>query len=78
MSRLLIDELQGGLLGERPPETYAQAGSRLGLSETAVKVTVHRLRRRYRELLRQEIACTVTRSEEVDDELRYLFEVVSR
>ena len=50
----------------------------MGLSETAVKVTVHRLRQRYRELLREEIAHTVTSPDEVEDELRYLFEVVSR
>ena len=66
------------LLGERPTETYAQLGARLGMSETAVKVTVHRLRQRYRELLREEIAHTVTRPDEIDEEMRYLFEVVSR
>jgi hypothetical protein len=66
------------LLGERPTETYAQLGARLGMSETAVKVTVHRLRQRYREVLREEIAHTVTRPAEIDEEMRYLFEVVSR
>jgi len=74
----VFDQLQGCLLGERPAETYAQLGARLDMSETAVKVTVHRLRQRYRELLREEIAHTVTRPEEIDEELRYLFEVVSR
>ena len=48
------------------------------MSETAVKVAVHRLRQRYRELLRDEIAHTVTRPEEVEEELRCLFEIVSR
>ena len=74
----VFDQLQCCLLGERPTETYAQLGARLGMSETAVKVTVHRLRQRYRELLREEIAHTVTRPEEIDEEMRYLFEVVSR
>jgi len=74
----VFNELQGCLLGERPTETYAQLGARLGMSETAVKVTVHRLRQRYRDLLREEIAHTVTRPEEIDEEMRYLFEVVSR
>jgi len=74
----VFGELQGCLLGERPAETYAQLGTRLGMSETAVKVAVHRLRQRYRELLRDEIAHTVTRAEEVEDELRYLFEIVGR
>jgi RNA polymerase sigma factor (sigma-70 family) len=74
----VFDSLQGCLLGEHPAETYAQLGARLGLSESAVKVTVHRLRLRFRELLREQIAHTVTRPEEIDDEMRYLFEVVSR
>ncbi len=74
----VFDQLQGCLLGDRPNETYAQLGARLGLSETAVKVTVHRLRQRYRELLREEVAHTVNRPEEVDEEMRYLFEIVSR
>jgi RNA polymerase sigma-70 factor (ECF subfamily) len=74
----VFDQLQGGLLGERPTETYAQLGARLGMSETAVKVTVHRLRQRYRELLREEIAHTVARPDEIEEEMRYLFGVVSR
>ena len=74
----VFDQLQGCLLGERPTETYAQVGARLGLSETAVKVTVHRLRQRYRERLREQIAHTVRRPEEIEEEMRYLFEVVSR
>ncbi len=73
-----FNELKGCLLGEDPMETYAQLGTRLGLSETAVKVAVYRLRQRYRELLRDEIAHTVTRPEEVEEELRYLFAIVSR
>jgi RNA polymerase sigma-70 factor (ECF subfamily) len=49
----------------------------LGLTETALKVAVHRLRQRYRELLRAEVAHTVERPEEVDEELRYLIAVIS-
>jgi RNA polymerase sigma-70 factor (ECF subfamily) len=45
----------------------------LGSSETAVKMAVHRLRRRFREVLRAEIAQTVAHPNEVDDELRHLF-----
>ena len=73
----VFDHLRGCLLGERPAETYAQLGAKLSLSEAAVKVTVHRLRQRYRELLREEIAHTVARPEDVNEEMRYLFEVVS-
>ena len=75
---VVFDGLQGRLLGERPTETYAHLGARLGMSETAVKVTVHRLRQRYREVLRDQIAHTVTHPEEIEEEMRYLFEVVSR
>jgi RNA polymerase sigma factor (sigma-70 family) len=74
----VFDQLQSCLLGERLTETYAQLGSRLDLSETAVKVTVHRLRQRFRELLREEVAHTVTLPEEREAEMRYLFEVVGR
>src|SRR5205823_181950 len=54
----------------------ARAGEELGLSEQAVKVAVHRLRKRYGELLRAEIAQTVATPEEVQDELRDLFAAV--
>ena len=42
------------------------------MSEGAVKVAVHRLRRRYRELIRQEMALTVASPEEVEGEMRHL------
>lgn len=65
------------LSGERPGITQAEAGARLGLSEGAANVAVHRLRRRYGELLREEIRNTVSSADEVDEELRYLRTVVS-
>jgi uncharacterized protein YnzC (UPF0291/DUF896 family) len=46
------------------------------MSAEALKVAAHRLRRRYRELIRAEIAQTVTTAEEIDDELRDLFAAV--
>ena len=52
---------------------YAEIATRLGMSEGAVKVAVHRLRQRYREVLRAEIADTVASPAEVEDELRNLF-----
>ena len=51
---------------------YAAIGGRLGMSEGAVKVAAHRLRRRYRALLRAEIAQTVAGPDEIEDEIRYL------
>ena len=66
-----FEALKFCLAGEK--EGYADVGARLGISEGAVKVAVHRLRERYRTLLRAEIAETVAAEEEIDDELRSLF-----
>ena len=52
---------------------YAQVSAELGLAEGAVRVAVHRLRRRYRELLRDEIAQTLSDPAQVEEELRALF-----
>jgi RNA polymerase sigma-70 factor (ECF subfamily) len=48
------------------------------MTESALKSVVHRLRRRYRQLLREEIANTVATPDEVDDELRHLFSILAR
>ena len=69
----LFECLKGTLTGEDAPRPYAEFAAELGMSAEAVKVTVHRLRRRYGELLRTEIAQTVGSPEEVEDELRTLF-----
>ncbi len=68
----LFETLKGHLAGSRD-ESYAATAARLGMSDGAVKVAVYRLRRRYRELLQEEIAHTVAGPEEVEDEIRYLF-----
>ncbi|HET6408321.1 MAG TPA: sigma-70 family RNA polymerase sigma factor [Chthoniobacteraceae bacterium] len=57
--------------------SYAEAGVRLGMSEDAVKMTVYRLRKRYRDLLRAHIAATVSTNAEIDQEIRELFRVFS-
>ncbi|HZR20421.1 MAG TPA: ECF-type sigma factor [Verrucomicrobiae bacterium] len=74
----LLEALQPFLSADRADLTYAQVGSRLDMSEGAVKVAVHRLRARYGELVREEIGKTVASPEEVDQELRYLIEVIGR
>jgi RNA polymerase sigma-70 factor (ECF subfamily) len=68
-----FEELKVVLTSDKRSIPYAELGTRLGLSEGAVKVAVHRLRRRYRELLRAEIAGTVAGPEEVEEEIRHLF-----
>jgi len=70
----LFDTLKASLAGEEPPRS--ETAERLGMSEGAVKAAVHRLRRRYRELLRSEIAGTVDRPSEIEDEMRYLIAVL--
>jgi RNA polymerase sigma factor (sigma-70 family) len=72
----LFESLKTSLTGDGSSEPYAQIATQLGMTDQAVKVAVHRLRQRYRELLRAEIAQTVTNADEIDDELRDLFNAV--
>jgi|WetSurMetagenome_2_1015567.scaffolds.fasta_scaffold190468_1 RNA polymerase sigma factor (sigma-70 family) len=74
----LFEHLRPFLHGDHGGPPYAEVAGRLGLSEGAVKVAVHRLRQRYGRLLREQIATTVSTPEEVEAELRHLIEVVSR
>jgi RNA polymerase sigma factor (sigma-70 family) len=73
----LFEELKFCLAGERSSLPYSELAERLNLTESAVKVTVHRLRRRYRELLREEVAHTVASGDEIEDELRSLFRALA-
>jgi DNA-directed RNA polymerase specialized sigma24 family protein len=68
----LFDRLRGFLVGEKGAG-YRRAADELGLSEGAIKVAVHRLRQRYRELLHEEIGRTVGGADEVEEEVRALF-----
>ena len=69
----LFEQLKPTLTEASRTVRYAEMAVRLGTSEGAVKVAVHRLRQRYREVLRAEIADTVASPAEVEDELRNLF-----
>ncbi|MGO9468039.1 MAG: RNA polymerase sigma factor [Isosphaeraceae bacterium] len=68
-----FEELRAVLTGGARAAPYASIAERLGSTEGAVRVAVHRLRRRYGMLLRQEIAATVDDPAQVDDEIRSLF-----
>jgi RNA polymerase sigma factor (sigma-70 family) len=68
-----FDELKVVLTSDKNTIPYVQLGARLELSEGAVKVAVHRLRQRYRDVLRAEIAETVASPDEVEEEIRHLF-----
>jgi RNA polymerase sigma-70 factor (ECF subfamily) len=74
----LFQEAKNLISGERHGAAYAQISKSLNMGEGAVRVAVHRLRQRYGELLRLEVAHTVTSEEDVDEELRYLFQILSR
>ena len=73
----LFAALHPCLIGDRTAQPYDRLAEELGLTESAVKSAVHRLRRRYRELLREEIAQTVAGPGEVDAELRHLIGVLA-
>ena len=71
-----FEALKVFLSGEKGQGSYAEIAVRLDMSEAAVKVAVHRLRQRYRELLRAEVASTIVNPGEIEDELRYLVKVL--
>ena len=73
----LFAALHPCLVGERTVQPYAELARSLDSSEAAIKSAVHRLRQRYRQLLHEEISSTLGEGDTVEDELRYLFAVLS-
>jgi DNA-directed RNA polymerase specialized sigma24 family protein len=74
----IFDELKSALWGGRGEPAYAGAASRLAMSEGALRVALHRLRNRFGEQLRAEVAKTVVDSAEIDDEVRHLLAAFGR
>jgi RNA polymerase sigma-70 factor (ECF subfamily) len=72
-----FEALKPWLVGQFDSLSQADVARRLGLTEGAVKVAIHRLRKRFRELVKTEIAHTVPEPAQVQEELRYLVEVLS-
>jgi RNA polymerase sigma-70 factor (ECF subfamily) len=72
-----LDQLAPHLWGDEEAVPYRQLEQELHASTGTLRVTVHRLRRRYRDLLRDEIAQTVADPAEVDEEIRHLMRVVA-
>lgn len=72
----LYEGLKGSLSGEEPPRD--ETAAHLGISVGAVKAAVHRMRQRFRSLLRSEISDTVNTSSEIDDEMRHLVAVLRK
>jgi RNA polymerase sigma factor (sigma-70 family) len=69
----VFEQLKDSLTGARDSIPYAAIAAKMDTTEGAVKVAVHRLRQRYRKLLREEIAHTVASPADIDDEIRQLF-----
>jgi RNA polymerase sigma-70 factor (ECF subfamily) len=74
----LFEALQAHLWGDADSIPYPQLAERFGVTAGSIKITAHRLRQHYRELLREEIAQTVAQPGDIDEELRYLMRIVSR
>jgi RNA polymerase sigma-70 factor (ECF subfamily) len=75
--RRLFDALSGFLLAEREEVSYPPVARELGVPVADIKRVLHQLRRRYRYFLRAEVAETVERPEQIDEELRYLCTVLA-
>ena len=73
-----FDALKDFITGLPVGESYSEAASQLGVTENAAQVAAHRLRQRYRELLREEVSRTVAEPADVDDEIRCLVAVLGR
>ena len=73
----LFAGLKAYLIAQRPQVSYRETARALNMSEGAVKVAVHRLRKRYRELLRAEIAETVASEDGIEQEIQDLFAALS-
>jgi RNA polymerase sigma factor (sigma-70 family) len=71
---LQFERLKPWLVGETAALSQAEVARTLGLNEGAVKVAIHRLRKRFRELLRAEVSQTLAEGDDVEGELRYLVE----
>lgn len=73
-----FDHLQGFLTGDSTGTPHKQVAQELGISEEAVRVSIHRMRRRFGKLLRDQIALTVSEPGQVDNEIRFLFAALAR
>lgn len=73
-----FEHLKGSLTAGRGEVSYQEIAGALQMTEGAARVALHRLRKRFREVFREEIASTVSTSAEVDDEVRHVVAILSR
>jgi RNA polymerase sigma-70 factor (ECF subfamily) len=74
----LCEALQPFLSGGQTTRSYAEVAAQLAMPENSLKSAVHRLRRRYGQLIREEIAGTVETPAQIEEEIRYLRSVIGR
>ena len=74
----LFEQLKNFLTGGNVLPSYDEASAQTGLPRATVKTHVHRLRQRYREIVRREVARTVSSPHEIDEELRYLCNILAQ
>jgi RNA polymerase sigma factor (sigma-70 family) len=74
----LFEVLKSSLTVNRSRLVYSDLAATLGMTEGAVRLAVHRLRQRYRQFLRSEVARTIASIDEVEEEMHYLFQVLAR
>jgi RNA polymerase sigma-70 factor (ECF subfamily) len=72
-----MEAMRPALTTDRGALDYPDLAHKLGVTETAARMAVHRLRQRYRQLIRAEVASTVASPEEVEAEMRHLFQVLT-
>lgn len=73
-----FETLKVFLLDDKGTVSLSEAAQRLGLTVVAVKGVIHRLRQRYREIFRDEVASTVGRMEDIDEEIRHLLQALAQ
>jgi RNA polymerase sigma factor (sigma-70 family) len=73
-----FDCLKAVLTAERGEIPYSEVAQKLSINESAARVAVHRLRKRFREIFRKQIAHTVAKEEDVNEEVRYLLSVLAQ
>jgi RNA polymerase sigma-70 factor (ECF subfamily) len=78
LSKGRFARLRSFLTEDGPEVTYAEIAEEWGVGESAVRVAVHRLRRRFGEVLREEVAQTLEDSGDLEEEIRYLLTAAGR
>jgi RNA polymerase sigma-70 factor (ECF subfamily) len=72
-----MDAMRSALITDREALDYKDVAQKLNMTETAARVSVHRMRKRYRQLLPAEVGRTLASSQQIENEIRHLFQVLT-